>query len=327
MIIITGASGFIGSNLIADLNERGRTDLVLVDDLGQQGKWKNIAKRRFLDIIDHRDIERHLAGLEKVDAVFHLGADSSTTATDGDAILALNLRASMMWWKWCVQKAVPLIYASSAATYGDGGLGFNDSQALSQLELLRPLNLYGWSKHQFDKWAIERASQHDAPPQWVGLKFFNVYGPNEYHKGDMRSLVAKNTAIIAKGDEPVKLFKSHNPAYTDGGQLRDFIYVKDCCQVMHWLFENRQVNGIFNLGTGQARSFKDLMLAVGKSLNKEVRIEYVDMPQSIRPNYQYFTEAKMSALRSAGFTQNFQTIEQGVSDYVTKHLTQTDPFR
>jgi ADP-L-glycero-D-manno-heptose 6-epimerase len=326
MIIVTGATGFIGSNIVADLNAQGRTDLLLVDDLGTQGKWKNIAKRRFIDILDYRSLDVHLPSLGKADAVFHMGADSSTTAVDGDAILRMNLRASMAWWNWCTQTGSPLIYASSAATYGDGDQGFDDKQSPDALDKLTPLNLYGWSKHQFDKWAVERAAEGKAPPQWAGLKFFNVYGPNEYHKVDMRSLVAKNTAPVSRG-EPIKLFKSYKAGFADGAQLRDFVYVKDCVAVMLWLMNNPAVNGLFNLGTGQARSFVDLVQAIGEAVGKPVNIEFVDMPESIRPNYQYFTEASMVKLKQAGYAGHFHTLEQGVADYVQRHLTQADTYR
>lgn len=326
MIIVTGATGFIGSNIVADLNARGRSDLLLVDDLGTQGKWKNIAKRRFLDLVDHRDLDKLLPTLKTADAVFHMGANSSTTSTDGDEILRVNLHATMAWWKWCTHTATPFIYASSAATYGDGSQGFDDDQDLEALEKLAPLNLYGWSKHQFDKWAVERAGEGKAPPQWAGLKFFNVYGPNEYHKGDMRSLVAKNTELIRRG-ETIRLFKSHKEGYADGAQLRDFVYVKDCTAVMMWLLDNPGASGVFNLGTGQARSFVDLMHAIGAALGKPVNIEFVDMPESIRPNYQYFTEARMGKLRAHGFVEAFHTLDEGVADYVKGYLAHSDAFR
>lgn len=326
MIIVTGATGFIGSNIVADLNARGRTDLLLVDDLGTHGKWKNVAKRRFLNIVGYEELDKLLPTLEKADAVFHMGANSSTTSTDGDEILRVNLHATMAWWRWCTRTGTPFIYASSAATYGDGQDGSDDNQAPEALDKLAPLNLYGWSKHQFDKWAVERAAEGKAPPQWAGLKFFNVYGPNEYHKGDMKSLVAKNTELIARG-ETIRLFKSHKEGYADGAQLRDFVYVKDCCAVMMWLLDHPQAKGVFNLGTGQARSFVDLMQAIGAALNKPVHIEYVDMPESIRPNYQYFTEAKMGKLRAAGCDAAFHSLEQGVSDYVGRYLTRADVYR
>ena len=326
MIIVTGATGFIGSNIVADLNARGRTDLLLVDDLGTHGKWKNVAKRRFLNLVGYEELDKLLPTLEKADAVFHMGANSSTTSTDGDEILRVNLHATMAWWQWCTRTGTPFVYASSAATYGDGHHGFADDQAPEALDQLAPLNLYGWSKHQFDKWAVERASEGKAPPQWAGLKFFNVYGPNEYHKGDMKSLVAKNTELIARG-ETIRLFKSHKEGYADGAQLRDFVYVKDCCAVMMWLLDHPQASGVFNLGTGQARSFVDLMHAIGAALNKPVHIEYVDMPESIRPNYQYFTEAKMGKLRAAGCDAAFHSLEQGVADYVGQYLTRADVYR
>jgi ADP-L-glycero-D-manno-heptose 6-epimerase len=327
MIIITGATGFIGSNIVADLNARGRTDLLLVDDLGTQSKWKNIAKRRFLDLIDYRDIDVLLRRLPtKADAVFHMGANSSTTSTDGDEILSVNLHASMFWWNWCTRTATPLIYASSAATYGDGSQKFNDDQNLEALEKLAPLNLYGWSKHQFDKWAVERAGEGNCPPQWAGMKFFNVYGPNEYHKGDMRSLVAKNTELIAHG-ETIKLFKSYKDGYADGAQLRDFVYVKDCTAVMLWLMENSKSSGLFNMGTGKARSFVDLMNAIGSALGQKVNIDFVDMPESIRPNYQYFTESNSKKLNSLGVLARAHSLEDGVCDYVSSYLSKVDQYR
>ncbi len=327
MIIITGATGFIGSNIAADLNARGRTDLLLVDDLGTQGKWKNIARRRFLDLVDYRNFDALLDRLpNKADAVFHMGANSSTTSTDGDEILHVNLHASMFWWNWCTRTATPFIYASSAATYGDGYQGFNDAQTLQALEELSPLNLYGWSKHQFDKWAVERAAEGNQPPQWAGMKFFNVYGPNEYHKGDMRSLVAKNTELIAQ-DKAIGLFRSHKEGYADGAQLRDFVYVKDCTAVMLWLMDNPSVSGLFNLGTGKARSFVNLMNTIGEALKKPVNIEFVDMPESIRPNYQYFTQANMDKLQAAGFPGPTYSLEHGVNDYVTSYLAESVQYR
>ncbi|MGE5452514.1 MAG: ADP-glyceromanno-heptose 6-epimerase [Acidobacteriota bacterium] len=326
MIIVTGATGFIGSNIVADLNSRGRTDLLLVDDLGTEGKWKNIAKRRFLDIVDYRQLDSLLPTLGRADAVFHMGANSSTTSTDGDEILQVNLHASMAWWRWCTLTKTPLIYASSAATYGDGTQGFNDDQSLKALDQLAPLNLYGWSKHQFDKWAVERAIEGNCPPQWAGMKFFNVYGPNEYHKGDMKSLVAKNTDLIAKG-ETIRLFKSHKMGYADGAQLRDFVYVKDCTAMMLWLMGNPSQSGLFNVGTGQARSFIDLIKAIGTGLGVDTKISFVDMPESIRPNYQYFTEANMNKFARAGYAAAPYSLEMGVADYVQNYLMQNDKYR
>lgn len=326
MIIVTGATGFIGSNLVADLNEEGRTDIVLVDVLETGVKWKNIAKRRFLDIVFPGEFDAFLDGLPSAEMVFHMGANSSTTAVDGDAVLQSNLRPSMKLWNWCARTRTPLIYASSAATYGDGAAGFDDDQSIASLDRLRPLNLYGWSKHAFDKWAAEQSTKGFAPPLWAGLKFFNVYGPNEAHKGDMKSLVAKNAPAIAEG-KCISLFKSHREGYKDGEQLRDFVYVKDCTAVMLWLAEKPAIGGLFNLGTGQARSFRDLMLAAGAALGRPVNIDYVDMPDAIRPNYQYFTQANMRKLRDAGYAAPFRSLEDGVADYIQNYLTRPDPFR
>src|SRR5258708_749403 len=300
MIIVTGAAGFIGSNIVADLNAAGRTDLILVDELGTQSKWKNIAKRRFQDFVLPSELHSLLGKLSGGDLVFHMGANSSTTATDGDAVLLNNFRTSKDLWDWCVATKTPLIYASSAATYGDGALGFADDQRLEALDALRPLNLYGWSKHAFDKWAVERSTAGSAPPQWCGLKFFNVYGPNENHKGDMRSLVSKNTAIVSQGGA-IKLFKSHRPDFEDGQQLRDFVYVKDCTSVMLWLAGRPQVNGIFNLGTGVAHSFVGLVRPIGRALDKPVNLRFFDIPGSIRANYQYFTRAEQPQLPPARY--------------------------
>ncbi len=326
MIIVTGAAGFIGSNLVAELNDRGHDDVVLVDRLGCDQKWRNLAKRRFSDVIFPEELERYLASIDRVDAVFHLGANSSTTATDADEIVRTNFRVSTQIWNWCVRTRTPLVYASSAATYGDGSQGFDDGESAEWFEELRPLNLYGWSKHVFDRWVFARKRAGETPPFWAGLKFFNVYGPNEYHKGDMQSLVAKNAARIAAG-QPILLFKSHRPGYADGEQLRDFIYVADCTRAMLWLVEARAQSGLFNLGTGKARSFKDLMLATGKALGREVTFDFRDMPEAIRPNYQYFTEARMEKLRRAGFNGPFHTVEDGVADYVVNFLVKNDKYR
>jgi ADP-L-glycero-D-manno-heptose 6-epimerase len=329
MLVITGAGGFIGSVLAARLNEEGRADLVIVDRFGSGDKWRNIAKRDFFEIVPIEGLSVWLDQFgDKVEAVFHLGANSSTTARDADEIIAANLNYSMALWRWCAAARRPLIYASSAATYGDGSAGFDDAGGLDAFKRLRPLNLYGWSKHAFDLWALRQAEKGDAPPLWVGLKFFNVFGPNEYHKGDMMSLVAKNYARVAAG-EPVRLFKSHRPEFRDGEQLRDFVYVKDCADVMLWLWRQRpradQLNGIYNLGTGRARSFLDLIQAVGAACGRPPNIEFVDMPEAIRPNYQYFTEAVMWRLRQSGYNAPFTPVEEAVADYVQKHLATGDP--
>ncbi|MGD0721244.1 MAG: ADP-glyceromanno-heptose 6-epimerase [Roseiarcus sp.] len=326
MILLTGGAGFIGSNIAADLNAAGTTDIVIADSLGTDDKWRNIAKRRFLDIVFPDEIEAFLGARDDVAAIVHMGAVSSTTARDADAIVRSNFRLSARLWNWCARERVPLIYASSAATYGDGGQGFLDDESDAALDRLMPLNLYGWSKHAFDRWAVERARNGVAPPQWAGLKFFNVYGPNEGHKGEMRSLVAKNTPLVARG-ETLRLFKSDRPDFADGAQARDFVYVKDCGAVVLWLLDNPGVSGLFNLATGVARSFRDLMLAVGAALDREVAFDFVAMPYSLRDQYQYFTQAEMAKLRDAGYAAPFRSIEDGVRDYVRNYLTQPDPYR
>jgi ADP-L-glycero-D-manno-heptose 6-epimerase len=329
MLVITGGGGFIGSVLCAGLNEAGRSDLVIVDHFGTGDKWRNIAKREFRDIVP---VEGLPAWLERfggeVEAVFHLGANSSTFANDADDIIATNLSASIALWRWCAAQAKPLIYASSAATYGDGSAGFDDAGGIDALRRLRPLNLYGWSKHAFDLWAMREAAAGQAPPLWVGLKFFNVFGPNEYHKGEMMSLVVKNYPRIAAG-ETIRLFKSHRPDYADGEQRRDFVYVKDCAAVMLWAWRHgsgANINGIYNLGTGEPRTFLDLMNATAAACGVAAKIEFIDIPPVIRLSYQYVTEAKMSRLRQAGYNAPFTPLEDAVRDCVTQYLAKADPY-
>ena len=326
MIIVTGATGFIGSNVVADLNAAGKTDLILIDDLGSGSKWKNIAKRRFEDIVAPGDVPGLLSKLSGCECVFHLGANSSTTAIDGDEVWSSNFRASTAWWEWCSATRTPLIYAASAATYGDGAMGFNDDESSEALDALRPLNLYGWSKHVFDKWAVARSVAGLAPPHWCGLKFFNVYGPNESHKGEMRSLVSKNTPRIAAG-EVVELFKSYKQEFADGEQRRDFVYVKDCTRVMLWLAAQTAVSGLFNLGTGRERAFLDLVRATAKALERPLKVKFVQMPEAMRPNYQYVTRARMDKLTAAGYAIPFHSLEEGVFDYVTGYLVKPDIYR
>ena len=323
MIIVTGATGFIGSNLVAHLNQLGHTDIVIVDWLGTGEKWRNIAKHRFVEFVFPQDFQAFLdKSSGAVEAVFHLGAISSTTATDGDEVVSNNIQFSMNLWNWCAARKVPFFYASSAATYGDGDQGFDDTQDIAPL---RPLNLYGWSKQAFDRWALGQADKGIAPPHWAGFKFFNVYGPNEYHKADMMSIVAKNhSRVVAK--EPINLFKSHRPDYKDGEQLRDFVYVKDCCKVMSWFMEDARTSGIYNLGTGSARSFRDLIEAVGTACGIKPDIQYVPMPENLRGKYQYFTQASMQKLRAAGYDSAFYSLEEGVADYVQGYLNTPDKF-
>jgi ADP-L-glycero-D-manno-heptose 6-epimerase len=299
---------------------------VLVDRFGTGAKWRNIAKRDFYEIVPVDGLipwlERHG---DDVEAVFHLGAISSTTFADADVMIANNLNYSIAVWRWCTRAGVRLIYASSAATYGDGAAGFDDSGSIAELKRLEPLNLYGWSKHAFDLWAVREAEQGRAPPFWAGLKFFNVFGPNEHHKGDMMSLVVKNYPRVIAG-EPIQLFRSHRPDYADGEQRRDFVYVKDCAAAMLWLWREGRESGLFNLGTGQARSFRDLVEATGKACGRPPVIEYVDIPPEIRPSYQYFTEARMEKLRTAGYNTPFTPLEDAVADCVQRHLAMSDPY-
>jgi len=265
---------------------------------------------------------------DSVETVFHLGAISETTFPDADEIIRKNLNYSIALWRWCAATRKKFIYASTAATYGDGSAGFSDEGGIAALKLLRPLNLYGWSKHTFDLWALRQVESGNAPPLWAGLKFFNVFGPNEHHKGDMTSLVVKNYPRIMAG-ETISLFKSYRPEYADGEQLRDFVYVKDCVAAMIWLWRHEpqgSINGIYNLGTGEARSFVDLMRALGAACGVDPKIEFVEMPETIRPNYQYFTQADMTRLRRAGYNAPFTPLEDAVHDCVTKYLANADPY-
>jgi ADP-L-glycero-D-manno-heptose 6-epimerase len=328
MLVITGGAGFIGSVLAAALNDAGHSNLVLVDRFGSDDKWRNIAKRDFFEILTPDALPTWLERFgNEVEAIFHLGANSSTTERDADHIVGTNLNSSIAMWRWCAEHRVPLIYASSAATYGDGAAGFDDAGGITEYKRLHPLNLYGWSKHAFDLWAMRQAAAGSAPPRWVGFKFFNVFGPNEYHKGDMMSLVAKNWRRIAEG-ETISLFRSHRPDYADGEQRRDFVYVKDCAAVMLWawrLGSGASINGVYNLGTGEARSFLDLINATGAACGVAPKIEFVDIPPEIRPSYQYFTEAKMSRLRQAGYNAPFARLEDAVRDCVVQYM-QPDPY-
>jgi ADP-L-glycero-D-manno-heptose 6-epimerase len=326
MLLVTGGAGFIGSNVLASLNEAGRADIAVNDILGGDRKWRNLAGRQLAEFVPPADLLRWLDG-RKLDAVVHLGAISSTTSTDADLLIETNVRLSLRLFDWCAATRTPFIYASSAATYGDGRAGFSDDWSLGALNRLKPLNLYGRSKHMFDLAVVERVARKDKlPPQWAGLKFFNVFGPNEYHKGEMMSLVAKRFDE-AKAGAPIRLFKSHRAGVGDGEQMRDFIYVDDAVAVVRWLLETPAVSGIFNVGTGKARSFRDLMTAMYAALGREPAIEYIDMPDSIRNNYQYFTQAEVESLRRAGFNADFAELEDGVKRYVSGYLDCADRYR
>jgi len=326
MILVTGGAGFIGSNLVAALEARG-ANVVVSDFLGDGEKWRNLAKRRLHDFLPPAELAAWLAGRRGIEAVFHLGAISATTATDGDAVMRHNFNLSLALWRWCAEARRPFIYASSAATYGDGTEGFDDDNDPDALARLRPLNLYGFSKHLFDRRAIHAAAgDPGAPPHWAGLKFFNVYGPNEYHKGSMKSVVAQLYPKVKAG-EPARLFKSHHPDYEDGGQRRDFVHVDDCVAVMQWLLEHPEANGLFNVGSGTARTFRELAEATMRAIGREPAIEYIEMPESIRDRYQYHTCAELGRLRAAGFTRPMTRLEAGVTDYVSRYLDTSDPYR
>jgi len=326
MIIVTGGAGFIGSNLLAGLEGRG--ELVVVDWLGQGEQWRNIAKRELADIIRPEDLPNYLASLsaDQVEAIIHMGAISATTEQNVDRIIENNVRLSLDLFRWCGRHKVRFLYASSAATYGDGSQGFVDDDSIDALSALRPLNAYGWSKHVVDRRLARMLREGGGlPPQCVGLKFFNVYGPNETHKGNMRSVVHQLQPKVAAG-EAATLFRSHRPDYEDGGQLRDFIYVKDVVDVVTWLFDHPEVQGLYNVGTGQARSFADLAKAVFAANGRDPELQFIDTPESIREKYQYFTEADMSKLRAAGYDRPFTSLENGVKDYVQNYLQAPDPF-
>ncbi len=323
--LVTGGAGFIGSHVVAALADRG-DEVTVCDTLGSGDKWRNLAKHELAGIVHPDALEAYLATNPRLDMIFHLGAISSTTETDGDLVLKSNFELSSRLWQWCSQRQVRLVYASSAATYGDGSAGFVDFGRPNELARLRPLNLYGWSKHLFDRWVarqVERGAP--APPQWAGVKFFNVYGPNEYHKGSMKSVIAHLHPVVARG-ESARLFKSYRHDYPDGGQRRDFVYVRDCVDVMLWLAETPGVSGLFNIGSGQARSFLDLAHATMTALDREPRVEFIDMPETLRDKYQYFTEADLTRLRAAGYRRPMTTLEEGVRDYVRSYLATDDCY-
>jgi len=316
MIVVTGGAGFIGSAIVWRLNEVGETKIIVVDELGSDEKWKNLVPLKFDDFI-HKDdfiamiIDRDIPF--DIDAIIHMGANSSTTEKNADLLFSNNYLYTKELAKYCLEKTIRFIYASSAATYGDGSLGFDDDE--NKLETLRPLNMYGYSKQLFDLWA----KRNKAFDKIVGLKYFNVYGPNEFHKGDMRSVVHKAFEQISD-TEKVRLFKSLNSKYKDGEQLRDFIYIKDAVEMTLFFLDKSNINGLFNIGTGKSRTWNDLVISIFKAMNKPVNIEYIDLPQHLRDKYQYFTEAKMEKIKKAGYTASSTSLEDGVTDYVKKYL-------
>jgi ADP-L-glycero-D-manno-heptose 6-epimerase len=326
MILVTGGAGFIGSNFVAGLNEAGRTDIAVNDVLGKDDKWRNLAKRQIADFVPPSDLSVWLRG-RRLDAVIHLGANSSTTATDGDEVISTNFRLSLALLEWCTENHVPFIYASSAATYGDRTSGFDDDWSSSALRQLRPMNLYGWSKHLFDQVVVDRfEKKQPLPPQWVGLKFFNVFGPNEYHKDTMASVVCR-VFDTAKSGKPVRLFKSHREGVADGDQRRDFIYVEDAVAVTLWLLKTPRVHGIYNVGTGKAGSFREMIIAMFSALGRPPNIEYIDMPAEIRETYQYFTQSEIKHLREAGYNADFTPLREATERYVREYLDAPDRYR
>jgi ADP-L-glycero-D-manno-heptose 6-epimerase len=315
MIVVTGAAGFIASYLVGYLNEKGYKDLILVDDFSREDKIPNLEDKKFFQKVDREEFPEWLkTSSEKIDIIFHLGARTDTTEMSIDLFNKLNLNYSKEIWSICTEKQIPLVYASSAATYGGGEFGYDDNHDV--IPQLKPLNPYGESKNDFDKWVL---TEIKTPPFWAGLKFFNVYGPNEYHKGRMASVIF-HTFNQIKLNGKMKLFRSHNPNYSDGGQLRDFVYVKDVASVCEYLMTAKPQSAIYNLGSGKARTFLDLATLTFKALNLEPKIEFVDTPIDIRDKYQYFTEANMSKLVSSGYSKPFHTLEEGVADYVKNYL-------
>ena len=322
MILVTGAAGFIGSNIVSSLNKRGHHNIIICDWLDHVSKKNNLNKLIYDKIISPENIFKYLTKNDNIELVIHMGANSSTTETNFRLIYNFNTRFSRNLWKWCTQNKVRFIYASSAATYGDGSKGFDDSEN----KIYEPLNIYGLSKYLFDRYAIKQAKKYLCPPQWVGLKFFNVYGPNEYHKGSMQSVV-KHSLDQYNKTGIVKLFKSYNDKFKNGQQTRDFIYVDDCISLINWFLENKNISGIFNCGTGIERSFEDLVTSMFKAINVPPKIKYIEMPENIKNQYQYYTRANMDKVINKGYKIKSLTLEEGVHDYVKNYLLSNDKYK
>lgn len=312
-VVVTGGAGFIGSCVVRTLNDIGIEDIIVVDNIKNTGKWMNLRNKSYISYVNRDDFPKMLKDLEGITHIIHMGACSSTTEYDFDFLNKNNIGYTTMLWNYCTEHDISFIYASSAATYGDGSNGFDDE---CDIRKLRPLNPYGYSKQRFDLWAEK---QNKTPRQHVGFKFFNVYGPNEYYKCSMASVVFHTFNKISETGR-MGLFKSYNEKYPDGGQLRDFVYVKDVCNVIKFAFENERINGLFNIGTGKARSFYDLAAATFEAMGMEPAIDFIEMPENLKDKYQYYTQAEMYKLRSAGYSVPFYSLEDGVSDYVQNYL-------
>ena len=328
MIVITGGAGFIGSNLVAALEQHCNEEIIICDYANTDDKWRNISKRKIKELITPDNLIKWLSSnISLISTVFHLGAISSTVERNVDLIVANNYSLSCNLWEICTRNDIKLIYASSAAVYGDGSSGFDDTLTLNSMSSLKPLNPYGWSKFLFDRKVAHYVNnQREKPRKWAGLRFFNVYGPNEYHKGKQRSVVPQFWEQI-KNTGRARIFKSLNSKYADGNQMRDFIHVDDCVSIMIWLYDKTNISGIYNVGTGQARTFEDMAKAIFKSVGVKPNIEYIDMPKNILSQYQYHTEAKMERLRLAGYNNSFISLEDGINSYVKNYLESKDPFR
>ena len=312
-VIVTGGAGFIGSCIIRELNDFGVEDIIVVDNIASTDKWKNLVNKKYIRYYNKNNFLNELYNFKDFDYIIHMGACSATTEKDFDYLNINNVEYTKTLWNFCVENKIRFIYASSAATYGDGQFGFDDKNEITDLI---PLNGYGYSKQLFDIWAKKQTKK---PLQWVGFKFFNVYGPNEYFKGSMASVIMHGYNSIKKSNN-IKLFKSYKEGYGDGEQKRDFIYVKDICKVIKFMIENKEVSGLFNLGTGEARSFYDLAKATFNALSLNENIEFIDMPENIKEKYQYFTQAEMDKLRKVGYNDKFYSLEEGIKDYVQNYL-------
>lgn len=324
MILVTGAAGFIGSAFVWKLNELGREDIIVTDKLRSEDKWLNLAKRKYYDWVDKDELFEYLGeNGDEITAIVHMGACSATTEKDGDFLMHNNYEYTKNLWNFAAKKNIDFIYASSAATYGDGDQGYFDELDLSGHEELRPLNKYGYSKKMFDVWALK---QKKTPKKWIGLKYFNVYGPQEYHKGRMASMVF-HAFNQYNAEKEIKLFKSHKDGYKDGFQLRDFIYIKDVVSVMNYLLNENVTSGIYNVGTGKADAFYNLAKATLESMGGDTNaVKFVDMPEDLRGRYQYFTEAPMDKLTKEGYKEKFHTLGEGVKDYVQNYLMKEDKY-